>query len=437
MNKTAFLIGNNGYTIWQRSQGESSLFWLTSQVLKVMALILLLTACQPPTAANTSKSLPPVVISDDSVTMAPDYILTVKPTRYQPSLGLQGRLKPVTSAQLTAKQTLYVQKVFVSQGQWVEKGQALFIVHRQADNTTDNTPLNINTLPVRDDADEWEHEPEVGLTPNTTKNPTNPAMSRMTTQDINSEGRRDNSADNKANATSDNHPDATPIVINAHISGRVGKVSIKNGQDITTGAPLLYIGDDTDLHFIATLGVQAESQLSVGQNVTFNTENTIDTFVGQVSKLSIVNISNNRTNSQTDIQSTKQSNPSQRPQDNKLLVSVHVVKNDASRGKLRPNMMVTGRVDYGQIEVGTIIPERGLHDADLTELQKPPYQPLSTLSANVWIIKQDQRLTRQSVEVINYDPSTGQYLIAGLNNDSLICLADLALESAGKKVVVS
>ena len=102
-----------------------------------------------------------------------------------------------------------------------------------------------------------------------------------------------------------------------------------------------------------------------------------------------------------------------------------------------PQRHVIGRVNYGQIEVGTIVPERAIHDVDLSELQKQPYQPLSPLKANVWIIKQDQRLTRQPVEVIEYNPSTGQYLIAGISNDSLICLADLPIESAGKKVVIS
>ena len=188
---------------------------------------------------------------------------------------------------------------------------------------------------------------------------------------------------------------------------------IENGLQVQAGEPLLQINDDRDLQFIATLPIQAESQLSIGQNVNFTTVSLTDKFTGQVSKLIIDH------------------------QNNKLLVYVHVVKNEASRGKLLPEMAVSGRVDYGQIEVGTTVPKHSIHDVDLTELQKPPYKPLSPLTANVWIIKQDQRLTRQAVEVIEYDPSTDQYLIAGVRNDSLICLADLPLESAGKKVVIS
>lgn len=100
-------------------------------------------------------------------------------------------------------------------------------------------------------------------------------------------------------------------------------------------------------------------------------------------------------------------------------------------------MIATGRVNYGQIAVGTIVPELAIHDADLSALKRPPYQPITPLTANVWIVKQDQRLTRQPVEIIEYNPDTEQYLIAGVNNDSLICLADLPVESAGKKVVIS
>ncbi len=121
----------------------------------------------------------------------------------------------------------------------------------------------------------------------------------------------------------------------------------------------------------------------------------------------------------------------------KLLVYVNVVKNEVSRGSLKPDMSVTGRVDYGQIEVGTIVPKSAINEADLTELHKQPYQPLLPLTAQVWIIQQNQRLTRQQVEVISFDPSTEQYLIAGVNNDSLICLASLPLSAVGKKVIIS
>ena len=184
-------------------------------------------------------------------------------------------------------------------------------------------------------------------------------------------------------------------------------------QRVDTGVLLLNLGDDRELRFVATLPIQAKPQLSIGQTVNFATDSLTDKFTGQVSKLAAS------------------------PEPNQLSVYVHIIDNELSRGKLKANMIVSGRVDYGQIAVGTIVPKSAIHDADLSTLNKPPYRPIMALKANVWIIQQDQRLTRQPVEVIEYDPSTDRYLIAGVNNDSLICLAKLPLQSAGKKVVIS
>src|SRR5699024_6885263 len=195
------------------------------------------------------------------------------------------------------------------------------------------------------------------------------------------------------------------ITVRASFAGHIEKLYVKSGQQVAPRQPLLKLSDGTELHFSASLPIEAKSQISVGQTVNFTAEGLIDKFTGQVSKLTVTEL------------------PKQ------LLVYVNVVDNEVSRNQIRPDMQVTGRVDYGQIEVGPIVPKRALH--------KPPYKPLRPLHANVWIIKQDQRLTRQPVEVIEYDPLTKQYLIAGITNDSLICLANLPVESEGKKAVVS
>ncbi|ALF60748.1 HlyD family efflux transporter periplasmic adaptor subunit [Psychrobacter urativorans] len=358
----------------------------------------LLSACQPPTATeNSEKVNSSIIISEDSVTMAPEYILSIKTLRYQPSLGLQGIIEPIKQARLSAAQDLHIEEVLVTNGQWVEKGAPLLIVQR---------PTVGDSVIVENDNDN-DQSPQ--KTENSLSEPvTNPASNK----------RIDDSKQINDQIVQD---DLTPvtlidteqlITIRASFAGRVDNLYVGTTQNVKAHEPLMRLSDDTALRFIATLPIQAKSQLSVGQTVNFTAAGQIDTFTGQVSKLTV-----------------------NRPS-NQLLVDVHVVKNDVSRGKLPLNTAVSGRVDYGQIEVGTIVPAHGIHDVDLTELQKPPYKPSSPLTANVWTIKQDQRLTRQSVEVIEYDPSTKQYLIAGISNDSLICLADLPLESAGKKVVI-
>ncbi len=400
-----------------------------SLLLTTVPMTGLLTACQPPapTATSTTAEDPPIIISAGSVTMAPEYILDVKPSRYQPSLGLQGDLEPIKQARLTAAQDLQIKQILVTKGQWVEKGSPLLIVQRQ---TVKNAVTDITTKEAT--------ARKNGINNQAAKNTTN-QQSKISTNSVLIEQAVATPASNKADTTISTNDQLTKelsevatteevqaddsavvaansdqlITIRASISGKVNDLYIETVQQLNTGDKLLHLEDDSDLRFIATLPIQAEPQLSVGQTVNFTTEGLTEKFTGQVSKLL------------ADSQSAQ------------LLVYVHVIKNEASRGILQPKMAVTGRVNYGQIKVGTIVPKRSIHDVDLTELQNPPYRPLSQLMANVWIIKQNQRLTRQPVEVIEYNPSTGQYLIAGITNDSLICLADLPLESAGKKVIVS
>jgi multidrug efflux pump subunit AcrA (membrane-fusion protein) len=402
--------------------------------------VLLLAACQPSpsndepvTSENEEAAETPLVITIDSVTMTPEHILSIKPSRYQPSLGLQGNIEPIKQTKLIAVHPINIEKMLVNEGQWVEKGMPLLTVRRIA--TVSNT--------VKSEASEKESSSEESIEVNATKNAktenaqkSDGKLSSKSTQTASSDDVADvkipandkealeaksitdsNASNADSNSAEDNATKPTPqynlVTINASFSGRVENLYAKTGQKMAARAPLLQLSDETKLHFMATLPIQAEPQLSVGQTVNFTTEGITDKFTGQVSKLV----------------------PTSQPK--KLLVYVNVIDNEVSRDKLLPEMKVTGRVNYGQIDVGTIVPKRALHDVDLTELQKPPYMPLRPLTANVWIIGQDQRLTRQPIEVVEYDPTTQQYLIAGVSNDSLICLADLPIDSQGKKVIVS
>ena len=435
---------------------SSALFLASSPLKKSMYLLsaLLIIACQPSpptsepvTAENSETVNTPLLIRADSITMSPDHILSVKPTRYQPSLGLEGEIEPIKKVNLIAGQALTVEKVLVKKNQWVEKGAPLFIVRRQTSqiqqpadavaatnsaetvevnkkadikpeqsaannqNSADNTVINSDKQTkqaVKNDA-EIDAESDAKMTAANSKKPTTDnATSSSSSSSSSSNDDLNNTQENTQSEKSYNL-----ITVRASFSGRIEKLYIKNEQKVEPHQPLLKLSDETELHFIATLPIDAESQISVGQTVNFTAEGLIDEFTGQVSKL-------------TTTQQPKQ-----------LLVAVNVVDNEVSRNQIRPDMKVTGRVDYGQIQVGTTVPKRALHNVDLTVLHKPPYKPLRPLIANVWIIKQDQRLTRQPVEVIEYDPLTKQYLIAGITNDSLICLANLPVESEGKKAVVS
>ena len=387
---------------------------LRAALLKKSAYLLsalFLIACQPtsPTEALTSENNEAVdmpLISADSVTITPDHILSIKPTRYQPSLGLQGRIDPIKQINLVATQSLTVEQVLVSENQWVKKGTPLLTVRRQE--------ISKKTIIADDPATAIDTESNAtvsGTDRATTSDNAIQTPVLNTTSDANSKTmltppviNDDTSADLASNGNSKDSTTATQtsdlITLRARFSGRVTNLSLQAGQKIEAQTALLQLSDETELHFISTLPIEAESQISVGQTVNFTAEDRVDKFTGQVSK----------------VQAVKQ--PIQ------LLVYVSVINNEVSRSQLAPDMQVTGRVDYGQIEVGTIVPKNALHNVDLTPIQVPPYKPLRSLSANIWIIGQDQRLTRQPIEVIEYDPLTKQYLIAGISSDSLICLAN-------------
>lgn len=412
----------------------------------------LLLACQPPNTdtSNSDQQVDtPVVIEEDSVTMSPEHILSIKSSRYQPSLGLQGNLEPAEQQKMIAAQDIVIDKVLVKEGQWVKEGAPLFIVHRKAtqkgsDESKSTGKIDTQVRQIQTNKSLVNRaKSDEGLSELTAEDTQNQKMiqdqNALKPEEMNKGQPFSNSlvkTDNTSKANTTLKPDSTldtdtsaeplvnkgtesskqgsaPITVLAKKSGYISGIFVQPMQTVESGVLLLELGEKSNLHFIATLPIQAKSQLSIGQTVNFTAEKLTDTFTGQVSKLDVDTIAK------------------------QLFVSVSVIGNETSREKLKPGMAAMGRVNYGQIEVGTIVPKSALHDVDLSTLQKPPYQSITPLTANIWIIKQDQRLTRQPVEVIEYDPSTDQYLIAGVSNDSLICLADLPVESAGKSVIVS
>lgn len=415
-----------------------------SKILKNSSYLfsaLLIAACQPPTPTDelvATEDNPavdtPVIITNDSITITPDHILSIKPSRYQPSLGLQGNIEPIKQTQFVTVRPINIEEILVTKGQWVEKGTPLLIVRRletedktiNSPDTTSNSGKSDQEPDIQSDVDAIDikqtniQDASANTKPNqptanhkTVKNTSSNSTKPLTTNAaVESTGSSKSEMNNTKNMES-SQPQYQLITIRASFSGRVEDLYAKAGQKREARMPLLKFSDETKLHFTAMLPIQAEPQLSVGQTVNFTAENILEKFTGQISKLTATS------------------------QPKRLMVNVNVIDNEVSREKLLPNMKVTGRVNYGQIDVGTIVPKRALHDVDLTELQTPPYKPLAPLTANVWIIGQDQHLKRYPIEVVEYDPSTEQYLIAGISNDSLICLADLPLDSDGKKVNVS
>lgn len=411
-------------------------------------MIISLPACQRASEqAGTKADQAAIVIKGDTVTMDASHIVSIKSKRYQPSLGLKGVTSPIAMATLKSPTDAVIQSINTVKTAQVEDQAALLTLAviapstdpspqaldqdsttadsaALAQDTDQQSPAQINT---RAHAADKEANDLTSTAPAdaTTEPKTQPVSQNQTALNARSESQ--SSADNPKRVGHDRvlaeqdrdgqtmspYQVGDLLTVNAPFAGQIDQLFVQVGQTVTRNQPLIKLSNPNDLQFIATLPIADKSQLSIGQNVNFSVEGSDQTFTGQVSKLI----------------------PSTNP--NHLLVYVHILPNNENTFLIGPNMAVSGRIDYGQMEVGTIVPKQGVHDADLSELAMPPYQPIKPIKANVWIIGQDQRLTQQAVSVIEYDPKTEQYLVAGISNDSLICLAPLPASAAGKKVVVS
>lgn len=414
---------------WAISSKPSILVRLT-----IGAIISLgLTACQP--ASDQAITDPNVtdpqkdnaIITEDTVTLNKEHILNIKSKRYQPSLGLKGTLSAIDTLALESPATAIVQDILVNQGQAIKADTDLITLQVVAVTKPESNPA---ARPPSEAA-----SAQSSALPTDSTKATDPTKAADVAKEALPIPAESNSAkpSNAGNAGSSNNkgqaqasavtkvtPPTTKtyqvgqrITFKAPFAGVIDQLPVKAGLRVTPNQILLEMSNPNDLQFIAALPISAKSQLSVGQNVTFTINGLEGNFTGQVSHLL----------------------PANNPEN--LSVHVHIIQHDELHRQLKPGMIALGRVDYGQIEVGTIVPKSGIHNADLTALSTPPHRALTPIKAEVWIIGQDQRLSRQQISVIEFDPETQQYLVAGINNDSLICLAPIPDDSAGKKVVVS
>lgn len=406
----------------------------------LMVLSLMLIGCQPPadraddgtngSQSNKDTALSPVKISEDSVTITQDHLLNIKFKRYQPSLGLDGTTFAAQSMTLTSPVAVSVESILVNAGQEVKQGDSLLTLKVIAPDQVKITHQDPQSHHDDPNADQINSDAKIAPKSSAKKSTTSAHSASQTAVPVevspSDSGAADNSiasrpitppvtqaATQQNGAAEASYQVGQTLSISAPFAGRIDQIYPQLHHQMAANLPLIKISNPQKLKFIGTLPIEAQPQLSIGQTVNFSVDGSHDTFTGQLSQM------------------TPSHNPSQ------LLAHVDIIITEDNKDKLSSGMVVEGRIDYGQIEVGTIVPKAGIHDADLSALSKPPYQAKVPIKANVWIIGQDQRLTRQQVDVIEYDPKTEQYLVAGISNDSLICLAPLPADSAGKKVIVS
>lgn len=418
-----------------------------------------------------------VTITPTRVTLADEHIQNFKPERYQPHLTLYGRLLPKTQHLLKAEANWQIKEVFVKPNQWVKKGDVLLSYQIIKQPSIARPPLpqslpqsliddndwgNVNNNSVNDNSvsDANQTDPDDESSDNESSDD---KMTNKTTHEDN-HGANDYD-DNTDNAhvfgdNGDNHitgeisdgdtfaleqdnsqpperrtfavghppPQKTPeiqatalkqitpsAVVSELLAPYTGQVMhsylpyINKSTPLNQGQPLLTFSDTREFHFISILPEYTRSQISVGQVVNFSPQNTIMPIkmTGQIAKIDPI------------------SNKS-------LAVTITVIEDDKSRPYLKEGLWVQGKVDYGQIEVGTLVAKSAVMGADLSAFLQPHAHVAAPIKAYVWIINQDLTLTRQPIMVVRYDAQTQQYLVSGIPPEVLICLANLPKSAEGK-----
>lgn len=443
--------------------------------------------------ANDQQTTSPdvVTITRNRVTLTAEHIQNFKPERYQPHLMLYGRLLPKSQQMLTAQAGWQIQDVFVKPDQWVKKGDVLLSyqvrkqnslaispnVHNpnahkmkavnspltddnilQSENTKDiNKPETINhhieqaqtnhdtakSDLIKNLAQEQTLEP-VNLDNHLLNNQQldnqqldnekpistehNYLTSNNTKQHIIDEinelhhtpptnrsfvvGRPPETAPAKQNTLKQVTDNAVVSELRAPYAGQVMHSYLPyldRFMPLRSGQPLLKISDTREFHFISILPEYTRSQISVGQVVNFSPQNTKIPvkMTGQIAKITPI-------------------------ANNKLAVTITVIEDDKSRPYLKEGLWVQGKVDYGQIEIGTLVAKSAVIGADLSAFLQPHAHIAAPIKAYVWVINQDLTLTRQPVMVVRYDAQTQQYLVSGIPPETLICLANLPQSAEGK-----
>ena len=371
-----------------------------------MATTLAVVGCDSNSASNPEAL---VQVFENEVKVDNSLVQTSTPERYQPSYNLEGALIPVNNVDVTTSYPVLSASIEVKEGDKVEQGQVLAKIESEISES--KLPFISNKfLEVYVD----------GVQINGTKN----------------------APSSTSNAPSKQEEKLVPVtlVLKSPISGSITKVSMANetnedrsvkkdaedsngnnkseearkldSEESNSSSPVITVANPQKLQLIGKLPLSTQSQLSVGKPVYFTVHELQKEFTGQISNIS----------------------PD--PKSDTLLVHAPLVAGENSKALLKPGMQASMSIEYGQIELGVRLPRSAIHEANVEELTKKRPRPNSPIKGYVWVVDQAQKLVYTPIEVVQYFADSDQFLVSGISNESIVCLADLPKDSDGKTLSV-
>lgn len=371
-----------------------------------MATSLAVVGCDSNSASNPEAL---VQVFENEVKVDNSLVQTSTPERYQPSYNLEGALIPVNNVDVTTSYPVLSASIEVKEGDKVEQGQVLakieseisesklpFISNKFLEvyvdgvqiNGTKNTPSSTSNAPSKQ---------EEKLVPVTLvlKSPISGSITKVSMTNENNEDRsvKKDAEDSNGNNKSE---EARKL----------------DSEESNSSSPVITVANPQKLQLIGKLPLSTQSQLSVGKPVYFTVHELQKEFTGQISNIS----------------------PD--PKSDTLLVHAPLVAGENSKALLKPGMQASMSIEYGQIELGVRLPRSAIHEANVEELTKKRPRPNSPIKGYVWVVDQAQRLVYTPIEVVQYFADSDQFLVSGISNESIVCLADLPKDSDGKTLSV-
>lgn len=380
-----------------------------------------------------------IEISEDKVVVDQSLIQTSSPERYQPSYNLQGALIPVFSSEVKSAYPVLEAAIQVKKGDVVKQGQPLAEIKSEVSETL--VPFIANEfLDVYVDGKQVPVKADNPLTTRSNNKAKDAQAVNEADKPSSADAAGKETAEDKASANPkkvENEKDKTSevdeteaplvtvtLILKSPIDGTITDITEATEsksetetetktEDSETGSPIITVANTQRLQLEGTLPLSTKSQLSVGKPVYFTVLELQKEFTGQISYIS------------------------PNPGSNTLTVRAPLVPGENNKALLKPGMQASMQIEYGQIELGVRVPRSAIHEAKLDSLTKKRPRPNSPIKGYVWIVEQDQSLAYTPIEVVQYFADSDQFLVSGISNESIICLADLPKNSAGKKLSVN
>lgn len=384
------------------------------------------TAVRPPNDADNAK----IVINGDNITLATAHVMPIKSERYQPAFRLEGVIIPHKQTTITLPQDGKLDRMLIKVGDTVKAGDIVGKFYQEtitfADNPNNSPSANSSITDDTDKSTDNTTPTENSKKSESQVKTTQPKKVSQSTKNQTKDEDEDEIQPQKQTDNTDDQTQTTPIPIITKIpfdvkspmTGTVDAIFINDNNNDKTypqTTPVLVVSDERFIKFISPLPADFADYLAIGDGVSFDTEDG-RSFGGQIQEIT--------------------SNPKVRGM---MEIHVAIKPEQAKKAKLTLGERVGGYVNYGQIDVGVLVPAFAIFDdklnpMDLSELTKPPYRPATPRPAWLWTVGQDERLALSKIVIIEYQPENDQYLIAGIALDGLVVLANLPKQAHGGRV---